>query len=141
MSTLGPFVLVPTAIEAAMLDSSTIAEPASGETAWVASSSYTAGDIRIRTTTHRAYMALTTHTGIATPPESDPGRWKDIGPTLRWAMFDGYTSQPSRSTTSMTVVLQPGFFNALALYGLIGAAYSITLKDHPGGTVIHSASG
>ena len=141
MSALGPFVLVPTVIETATLDSSTIAEPASGEAAWVSGGNYTVGDKRIRTDTHRVYMALTTHSGKTTAPENDATNWKDVGPTLRWAMFDGYTSQPSVSTTSMTVVLQPGYFNALALYGLIGASYSITIKDQPGGTVIHSFSG
>ena len=121
----------------------TIAEPASGETAWSGSSvSYIVGDERIRTTTHRKYRCATAHTSAASPlPENDPTRWVDIGPTLRWAPFDIYTSTQATATTTLSYVLQPGYFNALALYGLTGSGYTVTVKDAPGGTTLYTRTG
>lgn len=123
----------------------TIAEPDAsvGEVAWSnASVAYTVGQEVIRSTTHRVYRCAVAHTSAASPlPENDPTRWVDVGPTNRWAPFDEYTSTPATATASLTFVLTPGFFNALALYGINGTAYSITIKDEPGGTVIFSDSG
>ena len=132
-------VIVPNTIGS--ITSSTVAEPSAGETAWVSAGSYTAGDVRIRTTTHKKYMALSTHSGRTALPESDPMYWKDIGATDRWKMFDSYTSTQTATTTTMTVVFQPGFFNAVALYNLTGASITLTVKDQPGGTTIFSYTG
>jgi len=119
----------------------TIAEPAAGETAWVSAASYTAGDVVIRTTTHRKYVALQTHSGRTQLPEVDAAYWEDVGPTLRWAPFDQYISTGATATTSLTYVLSPGYFNAFSLYGLVGTQISITLKDEPLGNTIYSYSG
>lgn len=135
-----PKVLVPIAITSVMLTSSTVAEPAASETAWVSAGTYAVGDLRIRTTTHRVYQCQTAHTGVTTLPENDATRWKDIGATLRWAMFDNASSTRSTATASLTVVFRPGFFNAIALYNLLGSAITITVKDTPGGSVIYSHS-
>jgi hypothetical protein len=105
---------------------------------WVSAGSYTAGDVVIRTQTHRKYLALQTHTGRTTAPESDPDYWEDVGPTMRWAPFDSYVSTGATATTALTYVLSPGYFNALALYGLVGTNISITIKDEPGGSTIYS---
>lgn len=134
----------PTPITAAMIGAgTTVAEPAATETAWSGSSvAYTVGQERIRATTHRVYRCAVAHTSAASPvPEDDPTRWVDVGPTQRWAPFDIYTSTAATGTTSMTYVLQPGFFTAVALYGLVGTGYSITVKDAPGGTVLFTQSG
>ena len=134
-------VLVPIALTSAMLTSSTIAEPAAGETAWVSAASYTLGDQRIRSTTHRVYEALVTHTGRTDLPEVDDVYWLDVGPTARWAAFDTEISTQSTVATNMTYVLRPGFFNAIAFYGMDGAAISLIVKDAPGGSVIYAYSG
>lgn len=131
-------VLIPTPITAAMLASSTIAEPAAGETAWVSAGTYAVGDLRIRTTTHRIYQCVTAHSGRTALPENDPTYWLDYGPTARWALFDNQVSTQSSIVTPLTVVLRPGFFNAMALYGLDGATLAVTVKDAPGGSVVHS---
>ena len=141
MATNPPFILVPLAITDAMLTSSTVAEPAAGETAWVSAGNYVVGDRRIRVATHREYECDVAHTGITILPEDDPTRWRDIGPTLRWAMFDNTVSTVTSSTTSLTVVVEPGFFNASALYGLTGSNVSVTVKDAPAGATIYSYSG
>ncbi len=136
-------IIIPTTITAAMIGAGTsIAEPSTSETAWASGVAYAVGDVRIRGTTHRKYRCAVAHTSAATPvPEDDPTRWLDIGPTDRWAPFDSYTNTRASTVTSLTYVLHPGYVNALALYGLIGAQYSIMIKDAPAGATIYSKTG
>lgn len=121
----------------------TIAEPSATEAAWSgAAVAYAVGDVRIRATTHRKYRCAVAHTSAASPlPEDDPTRWQDFAPTDRYAPFDVYTSTAAATTTSLAYVLQPGYFNALALYGLTGIQYAITIKDAPGGVTIYTRTG
>lgn len=135
-------ILIPTPITDSMIAAGTsIAEPAAGETAWVSAGTYALGDLRIRTTTHRVYEALQAHSGRTALPENDSAYWLDLKPTSRWAPFDQYTSTAATATTSLTFVLQPGYFNAMALYGINGANIAVTLKDAPAGTTIYSYTG
>lgn len=133
-------ILIPYTVTDAVLSSSTIAEPAPGETAWVSAGTYAVGDLRIRATTHRVYRCVLAHTGRTALPEADPTYWQDAAPTQRWALFDSQVSTQSAATTSMTVVLRPGFVNAMALYGVDAATIVITLKDAPGGTTIKTTT-
>lgn len=134
-------IIKPTSITDAMIGASTtIAEPSPGEVEWSAVAHYTVGTVVIRTTTHRKYKNAIA--GVdATLPENLPTRWQDIGPTNRYAPFDIYTSTAATATTSLTYVLTPGYFNAVALYGLTGAQYSLVVKDAPAGSTIFSRSG
>lgn len=134
-------VLVPIEITDAMLTSCTIAEPDSGETAWVSAGTYALGDERIRTTTHKTYYCILGHTGRTALPENDFSYWEEKRPTNRWAQMDSTVSTDSTATASMTIVLQPGFFNAVALYKLTGAAISVSVKDSPSGSIFFSYSG
>jgi hypothetical protein len=136
-------IIIPTPVTAAMIGASTtIAEPSAAETAWASATAYAVGDVRIRAATHRKYKCAVAHTSAATPvPEDDPTRWLDVGPTDRWAPFDKYTNTRAGASTSLAYVLSPGYVNALALYGLIGAQYSITIKDAPAGAAIYSKTG
>jgi len=132
-------ILVPTDITTAMLlAGTTVAEPAAGETAWVSAGTYALGDFRIRSTTHRIYKCVQAHTGRTALPEADSAYWSNYAPTQRFAPFDPYISTGATGTTSMTYVVQPGFFNALSLYGLVGGAISISIKDAPGGSTLYS---
>lgn len=133
--------LKPYKITDAMLTSATVAEPASGESAWVSGATYAGGQEVIRAATHRKYIAKQGHSGVTTPPEVDPVNWDDSGPTQRWAPFDQYISTAATDVTSISYVLTPGYFNALALYGLTGADLHITLKDAPGGAVLYEHEG
>lgn len=135
-------IIVPLAITADMIKTgTTIAEPAAGETLWVTGGTHTAGEVRIRTTTHRQYTCVQSHTGRAALPEVDAAFWKNSAPTQRFAPFDIYTSTAAETTGSLTYVMQPGFFNALSFYGLLGASIAVTVKDAPGGAVIYSYTG
>jgi len=134
-------VLVPLSITDSMVTTHAISEPNTGETAWVSAASVTLGDLRIRSTTHREYKCLITHTGRTVLPENDPDYWEDIGPTDRWAQFDAGSSAQTSTVTTMTTVVRPGFMNAICLYRLTGANISVTVKDAPAGSVIKSYSG
>lgn len=131
-------ILVPITITDAMIGAgTTIAEPASGETAWVSAGTYVLGDRRIRATTHRVYECVQAHTGRTALPEVDTAFWLDAGPTQRYAPFDTYTNTAATATTSITYVLSPGYFNAISLYGLTGTQIVVSVKDAPGGTEIY----
>lgn len=131
-------VIPPIAITDAMLTSSTVAEPASGETLWNAATAYLVGDTAIRTSTHRIYQRLVAGT-TATAPESDAANWIDAGPTNRWAMFDILRNSATSASTSMTVVLTPGRrIDSLALIGVVGESVTITMTS--GGTPVYSST-
>lgn len=113
------------------------------EIAWAPYTATKKGDEVIRTQTHRRYRAakdMTTAENVVAP-ELDDATWLDIGPTNRWAPFDQYTNTKAVGTSSITYVLSPGYFNALALYGLVGTGYTVTVKSTPGGAVIYSRTG
>ena len=132
-------ILTPLTITDAMILAGTsIAEPAPSETAWVSGGAYTLGQERIRSTTHKVYECVQASTGRTALPEVDTAYWLEKRPTLKWAPFDSYTSTPATATTSLTYVLQPGYFNALAMYGLVGTTAEIIDKDAPGGSTIFS---
>jgi hypothetical protein len=128
-------VIPPITITDAMLTSSTVAEPAAGETAWNAATNYTLGTQVIRTTTHRIYQNLIA--GVdATIPENAPTRWLDVGPTMRWAMFDTLRNSATTAATSMTVVLTPGRrIDSIALMGVAGETITVSMTSSPLGTV------
>lgn len=128
-------MLVPISITDAMLTSSTVPEPDTGETVWVSGTTYAIGDEVIRTNTHRVYIRKTAGAGTM-PPEEDDANWTDLKPTNRWATFDGEISTQSIGDSPLTMVIRPGFFNAMALYGLEGESLTATVKDAPGGTEI-----
>ena len=131
-------ILVPISITDAMIGAgTTIAEPAAGETAWASAGNYVLGDRRIRATTHRVYECVQAHTGRTALPEVDTAYWLDAGPTQRYAPFDTYTNTAATATTSITYVLNPGYFNAISLYGLTGTQIVVSVKDAPGGTEIY----
>lgn len=130
-------IIAPITITDAMLSSSTLAEDPSA--AWT-NATYAVGDLRHVVATHRVYKCAVAGASTVSP-ELDPTRWVNTRPTNRWAAFDFYTSTQSTTVTTLTYVLTPGYFNAIALYGLTGSSYTLTVKDAPGGAVIFTATG
>lgn len=130
-------IIKPIAITDAMLTSSTLAEDTTS--AWT-SATYAVGDYRHVVATHRVYKCAVAGSRTISP-ELDPTNWVDTRPTNKWAPFDIYTSTAATTVTSMTYVLTPGYFNAIALYGLTGIQYTLTVKDVSGGSTIYSSSG
>jgi len=135
-------VMSPVPISTSMLGAgTTLAEPATafGEIAWVSGGSYAVDDLR--TYAGSVYSAVKASTGRTVTPDLDDAYWLRKDPSLRMSPFDDYASTTARATGTLTYVLSPGFVDGVSLYGLSGAAYSITVKDAPGGTVTASKSG
>jgi hypothetical protein len=109
--------------------SSTVSEPSTGEVVWVPSGQpYKAGDVVIRTATHRKYECLVDHTSVSTaPPESDAINWRDAGPTNKWAMFDLFSSAKTEVAGGPLVVeFAPGRrITSIGLLGMQGASARI----------------
>lgn len=117
--------------------------PVPVEIEWAAYAVQRIGDQVIRTQTHRRYRSVKALTAAenVVAPELAPDVWQDIGPTNRWAPFDIYANTRATGTGALTYVLKPGFFNSLALYGLVGTQYSVTVKDAPSGSTMYSRTG
>ena len=132
-------VLNPIKITSSIIGAGTnVAEPAPGEVLWISGAAYAVGDLRIRPTTHRVYACVQAHSARNSLPENDPQYWLDKSPTQRFAPFDVYTSTATATAGPIIFVLNPGFFNAVSIYGLSGSSISVSVKDNPGGTVIFS---
>ena len=129
-------VVKPTTLTAAMLVSTDAAETYS---AWNAATAYVLDDIVLRTTTERLYQRLVAGT-TATAPERDTTNWLDIAPSNKWAMFDGEISTATTKSTSLTVVLKPGYVNSLALFGLVGSNLAVTVRDALAGNIVYTLS-
>lgn len=138
-------LITPVVIDDSKFISSTIPEPDNVgsptlEVAWVASASYSIGDRRIRTQTHREYRCKVAHSGSTTPPELDPTRWEDIGPTNRFAMFDNVVNTQSVASLSMEVSIAPGVVNGLALIELQGNSVNVRMREgigSPSGPIVY----
>lgn len=133
-------VLVPIAITSAMVKAGTsiaVVDASTGEVAWAGGTAYTSGQ-RVNHS-DSIWEAVAASTGVT--PGTNETKWLRYGPSNRMAAFDDYTGTVASATTTLTFVLQAGFFNGLDLRKMEGDAYSITVKDAPGGTVIASQSG
>lgn len=98
-----------------------------GETrvAWDAVTTWALGDQVLDATTHRIYESLqATNTNH---PVTDIAWWLDIGPTNPWAMFDEVNGTETTVPNSLTVVLEPGRVNSLAVLGLDASQITVTL--------------
>ena len=131
-------ILVPLTITDAMFTACSVAEPDTTETAWVSAASYTLGDKRIRTTTHRVYQCILTHSGRTALPEADELYWSEYDPTVKWAAFDTYVSTQTTDTSPLTFTIAAGFYDAVSMYGLTGTSVTLTHKATPGGTVLET---
>ena len=140
MSSTSVKVLVGTKITDAMVSSSTIAEPAAGETAWTSGGTYAIDVERLSTAVHGIYVCVQAHTGRTARPEADPNYWLFKQPSAKWAALDSSITTQSRAVTPLTYVFRPGFINAISLRGLDGAAATVTYKDGPGGATVFTGT-
>lgn len=142
-------VLAPIAITSAMITASSLSMEDPNPT-WSSATTYTATQRVYLASTHRVYEA----TGMAGNTNKDPSVpanqfdaagaatfWIDAGPTNKFAMFDSVVSTQTSGTSPLSYTLTPGYFNGFALFGLDADSMTVTVKDHPGGTVIYSHSG
>lgn len=107
---------------------SNVAEPSPGEVVWSPTGTYVLGDEVIRIETHRKYE-LVGETPGTTPPEDNPTKWQDIGPTNKWTMFDTMRSSPTISASTIELTFTPGKrVDSLALLGLKSSKLTIEMK-------------
>ena len=135
-------VMVPIDIKASMIKAGTsIPEPdtSKGEVAWAASANQVVGNER--TYSGSIWLCTQAHSGRTATPDLDVLYWTRLGPTNRMAPFDDYSNTKVVGVTSMTYIVQPGFLNGLAVYGMEGATYSIIVRAGPGGAVLRSWDG
>lgn len=125
---------------AAILTSSTAAEPGPGEVAWVSGTTYALNDVRIYAATHRQYQRLVAGAGTVTP-DLDTANWLDIGPTNKWAMLDTQRNSGTSVASPLTVVVTPGMrVNALAVMGVVADALTISMTSVGGGGTVYTKS-
>ena len=127
-------LIKPTLLTDAMLASSTAVEAYS---VWSSVTAYALNTCVILASSKRAYKCIQ---GPSTnnSPDTSPLYWTDIGPMNKWAMFDSMVSTQTTGTGSITVALDTGYMNSLALLGLVGDTATITATDGPGGAVVYT---
>lgn len=113
---------------------------------WNVGNTYSLGQRVYMANTHRVYeSAKDGNTGkIPTDPLNQVNAagvatwWIDIGPTNKYAAFDGMVSTALTAPSPVVITLSPGQFNGLAMLGIDADAYAIQIVDAPGGTVIYN---
>ena len=117
-------VIKPITMTDAMLVSSTISEPGSGETAWSELTTYSLGNTVsiISTDSHKTYESLD-NSNTNNPPATS-AKWLYTGYTNRWKMFDETRNAKSVGNSPMTIVVQPG--QRISAFALIGMEADIS---------------
>ena len=107
---------------------------------WSGSSSADIGGIVMDLATHSLYESLVdSNSGNAL---TDITKWKYIGKTNKWRVFDYSRSEPTVTGRSLTIVFTAGKrINAIGLKGMKANAYSITVTSASGGGTVYSDSG
>jgi hypothetical protein len=57
-------------------------------------------------------------------------KWQEVGPSNKYAMFDSQTSTQTESGSPLTVVLDTGMINSLALVGLKGTKVTVVAASN-----------
>ena len=107
------------------------------ETAYDVGATYGLGDTVSSAATHRCYESLAAgNIGNPLPvlPETATDKWRDVGPTNKWAMFDATRNTQTVQASPLTVVLAPGVrCNTLGLTGLVANSVTISATSVTGG--------
>lgn len=130
-------VIHPIEITDAMLISSSVAEPDTGETAWSSGTTYSAGQEIYLASTHRKYRSVQGSNLNHNPATDDGTWWLEIGGTMKWAMFDDYVGTATEDTSPLAVTIAPGLCDGLFLYGLVGTTANVTITDGAGGPTVY----
>jgi len=98
------------------------------------------GGIVTDLSTHSLYESLVdSNTGYAL---TNTEKWKYIGKTNRFKMFDYKRNQRSTALGAITVVVTPDKrINSITIKGIIANSYSLTITSVGGGGTVYSSSG
>lgn len=132
-------VIRPVDITDAILTSSTIPEPDTGEIVWTPGTRLL-GERFISTVTHRIYEVVADPSTTDDPVDgvnANPPTWVNAAPTNRFAMFDNVNSTQSNETTSLVVEIDTGIVtNSVAGFAIDGAStINVTMTDPVDGIV------
>lgn len=131
-------IIVPTQVTDAMLVSSSVPEPDTGDgTLWNNATTY-AKDALVYIN-HRRYQSVIAGNAGRNPitDTTQPAGWVYLGPTNRWAAFDDEIGTITSGTSPVTIVLRPGGVAGVALFELDAESARVTLKDTTGGTIVY----
>ncbi|MBB4858255.1 hypothetical protein HNO88_001574 [Novosphingobium chloroacetimidivorans] len=81
---------------------------------WSAGTNYSVGARVIKAATHRIYESGAA-SNVGNDPAGASGKWTDIGPTNRWAMFDQALGSETSSAAAISVTIGVGVVDALVL--------------------------
>lgn len=129
-------VITPVDITDAILVSSTIPEPDTGEVEWTVGETVSLGSIRYKN--HVLYEALTDAESGNDPEDevqndidNPPTKWLEVGRTNQWNMFNLYRNIQSITTSPCTFRLAPGVrINSIGLFGI--SADEVTISQQNG---------
>lgn len=129
-------VIKPTTMTSGALVSTTATETV---LAWNSATSYALNDRALLTSTNLIYACIQTPC-VNKDPATQPLYWSTVGPTNKWAMFDSQVSTATTATTTLTVVLDTGFVNSLAMVGLVGSSVTVSATDGAAGPTVYSTT-
>lgn len=131
----GVIVVQPVAVTDAMLLSTTV--PETDHAVWSSGTTYAAGARVILTTgVHKVFESLQAG-NTNRPPQTEPSWWVEVGPTNRWALFDGSNSTRTAQSTSISYEIQlAASITAIAALNVYGVnAFRVRLIHPTLGTI------
>lgn len=146
VSVLAPLLLDDTRIET--IRAGGVELPEDSTPVWRADTSYGPGDRVHVPAVKRVYESLAaSNTGKEpTQPANQfsatgaPTWWAEVGPTNRAAAFDSKISTATAAASPFEIVLRPGAFNGIAMFGLEADYLNITVTEGDSNAVIYSYS-
>lgn len=102
---------------------------------------YPAGTIFVKSSTHRKYQAVVdTFIDPADGVNTIPPQWIDIGPTNKYAAFDGVISNAASYQNEIIYNFKPnGQYNSISGFNITGATeVNITIKSSHGSVVYNN---
>jgi hypothetical protein len=115
-------LLQPVAVTGAMLVASSVAEDDHAE--WDTVTTYAAGARVIKAALHRIFESLEPG-NLGNDPAGDSGKWIDVGPTKRWAMFDQALGTATTAASNISVTLSVSDVNAVALLDVVASSVRV----------------
>jgi hypothetical protein len=130
----------PTPMTAARLISSSVdvvVPPYESAALWTSGATFNIGNFcYLNNTVYQSLQNANTNRN----PATEPTWWAPIGPTNRWAMFDGTLNNSTVGATPFSVTINIGQADTLAVLGVIGADITLTIRDGLGGPVVYTQS-
>ena len=124
----------PNAMTPAMLTSSTATEL---HATWASGTTYAAA---VRVIYGVGIYESLQASNLNKQPDTNPLWWTYIGPSNKWAMFDGQVSTATTRSASLTAVFSTGIMDSLAVVGIDAEMVTLTVRDGAGGPIVYQRS-